>query len=85
MRVKTYRGGGVLAAGLLAAILALGADQAWAQSNASNGRLPQANARQKEPTSGTAAHSVGARKENMQRQKAVRSGTSDNGPPKTVP
>lgn len=85
MRVKTYRKRGLLVAGVLAAVIALGAGPTMAQSNANNSRLPQASARQKEADSGTAAHSVAARKENAQRQKAARSGTNDNGPPKTVP
>lgn len=86
MRVKTYRKGGLLIAGLLAGAIALGAGQTLAQSSAGNSKLPQASARQKEPVgSGAAAHSVTNRKENAQRQKAVRSGTNDNGPPKTVP
>jgi len=85
MRVKAFRVGGLLAAGLLVGAIVLGAGQTWAQSSASTSRLPQTNARQKEPASGAAAHSVTNRKENMQRQKAMRSGTSDNGPPKTVP
>jgi hypothetical protein len=75
-----------MVAGLLAGAIALGTGQASAQSSTSNSRLPQANARQKEPVgSSAAAHSVTARKENAQRQKAARSGTNDNGPPKTVP
>lgn len=74
-----------MVAGLLAGTIAFGTGQVSAQSSASNSRLPQATARQKEASSGTAAHSVTARKENAQRQKAARSGASDNGPPKTVP
>lgn len=84
--MKTYRLGGLVAAGLLAGAIAFGSGQAGAQSSASNGRLPQASARQKEQAGSSAgAHSVTSRKENAQRQKAMKSGTNDNAPPKTVP
>ncbi|MGE0093412.1 MAG: hypothetical protein AB7M05_10825 [Alphaproteobacteria bacterium] len=86
MRVKSYRVGGLMLAGLLAGALAFGTGQAAAQNSVGNSRLPQASARQKEQAGSSAgAHSVTARKENMQRQKAMKSGASDNGPPKTVP
>lgn len=83
MRIE--RVGGLLAACLLVGAITFGATQAWAQSAASKSKLPQATARQNEPASGTASHSVTSRKENAQRQKAMKSGASDNAPPKTVP
>lgn len=79
---------GLLAAGLFVGGIALIAGQAAAQGNSSAGgsKLPQASARQKEAIGGGAgAHDVNSRKENMQRQKAAKSGASDNAPPKTVP
>ena len=86
MRVKTDRVGGLVVAGLLVGAIAFGTGQAWAQSSATNSRLPQASARQKEPVgSSAAANSVTNRKESAQRKKAMKSGTSDNAPPKTVP
>lgn len=78
---------GLFAAGLLVGGIVLAAGQAAAQSNsAGGGKLPQASARQKEAVGGGAgAHDVNSRKTNMQRQKALKSGASDNAPPKTVP
>lgn len=88
MRAIKYGWRGLLAAGLLAGGIALAAGQAAAQSGSSSGggKLPQASARQKEAIGGGAgAHDVNSRKANMQRQKAAKSGASDNAPPKTVP
>lgn len=86
MRKIKSRVGGMLVASLLAGVIALAAGPALAQSNASGGKLPQPNARQKEPVGGGAgANDVNSRKTNMQRQKAMKSGASDNAPPKTVP
>lgn len=86
MQVKTDRVGGLVIAGILAGLIAFGTGPAWAQSSASSSRLPEASARQKEQTGSSAgAHSVTNRKENAQRQKAMKSGSNDNGPPKTVP
>lgn len=86
MRAFKYGVGGLVAAGLLAGGLVLTAAAASAQSSSGNSRLPQASARQKEQVGGGAgAHDVNTRKTNMQRQKAMKSSRSDNGPPKTVP
>ena len=87
MRALKYCGCVLLAAGLFAGGIALGvAGQALAQGSPSGSKLPQASARQKEAVGGSAgAHDVNSRKTNMQRQKAAKSGASDNAPPKTVP
>jgi len=84
--MKMDRLSGLVAAGFLAGVIAGGVGQAAAQSAGTSSKLPQASARQNEPTGGSAgAHSTTTRKENAQRQKAMKSGTNDNGPPKTVP
>lgn len=84
MRIE--RLGGLLAVFLLAGSIALGANQTMAQSYSGAAKSGQTSARQKEQAGSSAGqHSVTNRKENQQRQKAMKSGASDNAPPKTVP
>ncbi len=87
MRVKKIdRIGGLIAAAFLASGIALGAGQTMAQSLSGGSKSAQTSARQKEQAGSSAGqHSVTNRKENQQRQKAMKSGASDNAPPKTVP